>query len=207
MLGALSYNFSTEYADDIANIRKLADAADQKARTDAATVAAGTTQTFSDKCNGLLTLKGICWAMAPDEMATVLTSQQYECKRDLFENLYCELGDAEIEFSETQVSFNCEAFDVCQYDHTEVSDFLLRQGVVLAMEENQHLVTQNAGDAALWIGLGGSPALAFDGPYWLNTSCGEGPKGQELCVEQPEDGVVKLVLNKNTFGAVTPSFE
>ncbi|WP_424832998.1 hypothetical protein [Ruegeria sp.] len=181
--------------------------ADQKARADAATKAAGTAQSFSGKCDGLLSLKGICWAMTPDEMAAVLTSQQYECKRDLFENLYCQYGEAEIEFSETQVSFNCEAFDVCQYDHAEVSDFLLRQGVVTAMEEKQRLVTQDAGDAALWIGLGGSPALAFDGPYWLNTNCGVGSKGQELCVEQPEDGVVRLVLNKNTFGAATPSFD
>lgn len=207
LLGTLPYNFSTEFADAISGIRKLADAADQKVRAKAATDAAGTAQSFSGKCEGLVSLKGIWWAMAPDEIATVLTSQQYECKRDLFENLYCELGNAEIEFSETQVSFNCEAFDVCQYDHTEVSDFLLRQGVVIAMEENQRLVTQDAGDAALWIGLGGSPALAFDGPYWLNTSCGEGPQGQELCVEQPEDGVFRLVLNKNTYGAATPSFD
>lgn len=75
------------------------------------------------------------------------------------------------------------------------------------MQASRKFITQSTAEAAALSAMGFGPALAFKDPYWLLSSCGKGPKGQELCVEQPEDGEVRLVLRKDTFGAATPSFE
>lgn len=162
---------------------------------------------IKQKCANLVSLKGICWAQTVDEMETVLTSHKYECDADMFGARSCKRDGTAIAFSEEAVSFNCSAFEICPYDYEEVSRMLINQGVVGTMEASRKFITQSTAEAAALSEMGFGPALAFKDPYWLLSSCGKGPKGQELCVEQPEDGEVRLVLRKDTFGAATPSFE
>lgn len=180
---------------------------DNRQREAAIAEAARSADGIKQKCTDIVSLKGICWALTVEEMKTVLTSQQYECSADLFGSQSCQRDDQMVAFTKAEVSFNCEAFDVCSYDYEEVSSFLLEQGIVGAMEADRKFITQSTAEAAALSAMGFGPALAFKDPYWLLSSCGKGPKGQELCVEQPEDGKVRLVLRKDIFGAATPSFE
>jgi hypothetical protein len=180
---------------------------DYRQRDAEVSAAAKSADSIRQKCEGLLSLKGICWAQTLDEMKTVFTSQQYQCSTNSLGQHLCQHKGQRVAFTEKEVSFDCEAFDVCSYDYDEVSRFLLDQGIVETMETSRKFITQSTAEAVALSGMGFGPALAFKDPYWLLSNCGKGPKGQELCVEQPEDGEVRLVLRKDTFGAATPSFE
>lgn len=180
---------------------------DSRERDAKVSAAAKSADGIRQKCEGLLSLKSICWAQTLDEMKTVFTSQQYQCSANSLGQHLCQHQGQRVAFTEKEVSFNCEAFDVCSYDYEEVSRFLLDQGIVDTMQASRKFITQSTAEAAALSAMGFGPALAFKDPYWLLSSCGKGPKGQELCIEQPEDGEVRLVLRKDTFGAATPSFE
>ncbi|MCP9480792.1 hypothetical protein NNA36_02330 [Shimia sp. CNT1-13L.2] len=204
LLNSLSSNAKNEMANDISSILALADAEDQKERSAQERQAASALRELTSKCDDLVKLKGICWAQAIDEMETSLISQGYKCDIGPIRGRACEAGKAEVYISDVGISFNCTAFEICPYDFEEVSSFLIEQGLVASMEKGRSFETPNE-FTSIQLTL-----LGFDTPsqpYWLFFSCGKGPKGQELCVEQPEGGEVRIVLRKNTYGAATPSFQ
>ncbi|EAQ46585.1 hypothetical protein MED193_15357 [Roseobacter sp. MED193] len=207
LLDAISQEHREEWADDIAEIRKLADELDQERQAKEVAQATDAATGLTSRCDGLVTLKGICWSLKLAEMQTVLLAHGYECSDDLLGGLSCSRGDALIDITEKEITFSCETFDVCAYNFEQVSGFLMEQGVVGAMEASRQFITQDTAEALAMSAMGLGPALAFREPYWQLSSCGKGAQGQVLCVEQPENREVRLVLKKATLGARTPSFE
>ncbi len=180
--------------------------AEQEARKHAVAVVTAKRQAeaLKQKCNGLTSLKGICWAQTVEEMKIVLLSQDYSCGVDIIGTTeVCGSEEARVWFLSDEFVFNCEAFNACPFDHTDISQMLLQQGLVGSMETGRDLVTQqDLLDRPFEL-----TNLNTRVPYWQLTSCGKGPQGQELCVEQPDNSPIRLSLRKGIYGAAAPLFE
>jgi len=147
--------------------------------------------TLIAKCDGMYSLKGVCWAMTGEEMAIVLSSKGYPPLGPVCDGNGCiyvnRITGASVFASYTggkkthYMRFACDTFDVCTYTINEIADLLVQH---LTEKGAVRPLSSNSQDSR---------------NYFIkksdDTFCSTDMKGQELCVVREKNiGQLSLVL-------------
>lgn len=116
----------------------------------------------------------LCASQTPDERRAVITARGYECNDILgFGDVTCILGDAVVMLHKNNISFNCNAFNVCGLTMEKVAAELMKAGIVKDPKENpDYRITRDFGQY-----------------------CARGDLGDVLCVGDRSQGLVNLRVN------------
>ena len=147
--------------------------------------------TLTAKCDGMYSLKGVCWAMTEEEMAIVLSSKGYPPLGPVCDSNACmyvnRITGSSIIASYTggkkaySIRFDCDTFDICTFTIDEIADLLV-----------QHLSEKGAVQP---LSSGSKDIKNYFVEKSDDTFCSTDTKGQELCIVRQENiGQLSLVL-------------
>ena len=139
-----------------------------------------------------ITLLGLDMSLNKSERVNTLECKGYKCRDETnflgIKQTICRQGNSEVTINESQVTFDCNSFEVCGRDINEVAEILISTGKVAYLEPDY------------WQDIDGNQHLKY---------CGRGNAGDMLCVREFAwlTPMIFVDLIKGNLGKPQPKFD